>query len=173
MIISLSLIGMQQEAYAQVNQPPSFVESTLPHVIVIATGEQTDIRLQLTPPVAIDPEDGPVTVRLLGLSSYPTATHTITWYATDSGGRFAQIFQTVTIIEPSGLTQERLAALIEVRNLALDQQNLQIDYWSDPTNPFADNRTMAQKQLNNANYHISITTAQRDSYQTELDGLTG
>ena len=75
--------------------------------------------------------------------------------------------------EPPGLTQERLAALIEVRNLALDQQNLQIDYWSNSTNPFADNRTMAQDRLNNANYHISITTAQRDSYQTELDGLTG
>ena len=75
--------------------------------------------------------------------------------------------------EPSGLTQERLAALIEVRNLALDQQNLQIDYWSDPTNPFADNRVMAQDRLNNANYHISITTIQRDSYQAELDRLTG
>ena len=75
--------------------------------------------------------------------------------------------------EPPGLTQERLAALIEVRNLALEQQNYQINYWSDPTNPFADDMVMAQKQLNNANYHISITTMQRDSYQTELDGLTG
>ena len=74
---------------------------------------------------------------------------------------------------PSELTQERLVALIEVRNLALDQQNLQIDYWSDPTNPFADDMVMAQDRLSNANYHISITTAQRDSYQTELDGLTG
>ena len=74
---------------------------------------------------------------------------------------------------PPGLTQQQQVALLAVRNLALEQQNFQIDYWSDPTNPFADDRVMAQDRLSNANYHISITTLQRDSLQAHLDGLTG
>ena len=74
---------------------------------------------------------------------------------------------------PSGLTQQQLVAVIAVRNLALEQANIILDYWSDPTNRLADDRVLAQEWIDHANFHISLTTIQRDFHQTELDQLTG
>ena len=251
MIISLSLIGMQQDAHAQtVEQPPTFTVSFMPNITIMPTGAQTDIRPHLIPPVAIDSDGRPLTPTHNAESSYSLGAYIITWTATDGKGLSVNMDQTfiitssvviptftvsslpdliiltnttqtdirphlippmggeitplhnalesyplgnftilwtavsssggssvlpqIVIVTPeSGLTQERLVALIEVRNLALEQQNYQIDYWSDPTNPFADDRVMAQDRIDNANYHISITTPQRDFHQTELDQLTG
>ena len=80
---------------------------------------------------------------------------------------------------PPGLTSqqqveyEKLVAVIAVRNLALEQANIILDYWSDPTNRLADDRVLAQEWIDHANFHISLTTIQRDFHQTELDQLTG
>ena len=79
---------------------------------------------------------------------------------------------------PPGLTPEQeteyrnLSAAIQSRNLAIIQQNFQIDYWSDASNSLAGDSVMAQDRIERALDHIAQTTIQRDSLQAQLDSLT-